>query len=119
MALSDPQSITISGTTYSLPKINSGNNSSTYANVDGDIRLTASSAYGKRTRRVLRLDHDVLAPDPLGSFMVKQSMSNYIVFDTPGYGFTHDEILANWVGLRTLAAASSDSIVSKILGGEN
>jgi len=119
MAFSDPQSVTINSVALSLPRTSAGENKSTYTSADGMTRLTASSAYGKRIRRVLRLDIDNTVPDPYGSTNTKQSMSNYIVFDVPLFGWSHDEILENWRGLKTLAAASSDSIVSKLLGGEN
>lgn len=120
MALSDPQSITVDGVTYSLPRITSGNNSSTYASSDGTTRLTASHSYGKRIRRVLRLDLDQLIGDNLNPALnIKTSMSNYIVFDIPTYGWTHDQQLEAWRGLKTLAAGTSDSIVNKLLGGEN
>jgi len=48
-------------------------------------------------------------------------MSCYIVFDLPdsGIGFTNAEALANWKGLAALAAAGSDALMIKLLGGES
>lgn len=120
MSLSDPQSITIGGTTTPLPRTSVGVNGSEYLSADGLIKLAANSAYGRRTRRVLRVDHSKITSDPfLPAQNVKVSMSNYIVFDTPVAGYTNAEILAVYVGLKTLFSASSDATISKLLGGES
>lgn len=120
MAITDPQSITVSAVTSSLPRTNTGNNKSEYTSPDGLIKLSASHAYGRRTRRVLRLDFSKVAADlyiPEQSRLL--SMSNYIVWDLPAQGFTNAEALAVYTGFKTLYTASSDALVSKILGGEN
>lgn len=120
MAFADPQSITISGTTTPLPRVSSGQNGSEYMSADGLLKLSAQSAYGRRTRRVLRLDHSKISADPyLPAQNVKVSMSNYIVFDTPPAGYANADILAVYVGLKTLFSASSDAAISKLLGGES
>lgn len=120
MAFPDPQTITISGTTTPLPRVNTGNNGAEYLSADGLIRLSANSAYGRRTRRVLRLDHSKVSADVfLPEQNVKSSMSNYIVFDVPSVGYTNAEILAIYVGLKTQFTATSDSLITKLLGGES
>lgn len=120
MAFSDPQSVTISGTAISLPRVTSGNNESQYLSSDGLVKLTASSAYGRRTRRVLRLDHSKIAPDVfIPSSNVKVSMSNYIVFDVPIAGYTNAEALAVYAGFKGAFTATSDALITKLLGGEN
>jgi len=120
MALSDPQSITISAATSSLPRVSSGDGTSEYLSADGLIRLTLSSAYGKRTRRVLRVDHSKITADPfIPATNTKVSMSNYMVFDLPPAGYTNAEAQAVYAGFKTLYTASSDAVITKLLGGES
>jgi hypothetical protein len=64
MAFADPQSVTISAVTSSLPRVSTGQGTSEYLSADGLIKLSASNAYGRRTRRVLRLDHSKITADP-------------------------------------------------------
>lgn len=120
MAFADPQTVTISGTAIALPRVSTGKFSSEYLSSDGLVKLSASSAYGRRTRRVLRLDHSKVSPDLfVPSNNVKHSMSCYMVFDTPPVGYTNTEALAVFDGLRDQAAASTDLLVTKLLGGES
>jgi hypothetical protein len=120
MSLADPQSITIDGVTTSLPRVNVGNNGATYQSSDGLIKLTASSQYAKRIRRVLRVDHskvaaDVYVPDQ----NVLRSMSCYMVFDLPIVGYTNDDAKDVFDGFEALYTASSDAAITKLLGGES
>lgn len=120
MAFTDPQSITISGVTTSLPRTNVSGGASEYSSADGLIELSASSTYGRRTRRVLRIDHGKITPDPfIPANNTKVSMSNYIVFDVPVAGYTNTEALAVYTGFKTLFSASSDALIVKLLGGES
>jgi len=120
VAFTDPQSITISGTAISLPRVSSGENNSQYLSSDGLVKLTASSVYGRRTRRVLRVDHNKISADPyLPSQNVKKSMSNYIVFDLPDVGYSNTEAIAIYQGFKALYTASTDALISKLLGGES
>lgn len=120
MAFTDPQSITISAVTTPLPRVFTDKSVSDYQSADGLIRLRASHANGKRTRRVLRLDHSKITSDPfIPAQNTKVSMSNYIVFDVPVAGYTNAEILANYVGFKALYTATSDALISKLLGGES
>lgn len=120
MAFTDPQSITISAATSSLPRVSTGQGTSSYQSADGLITLSASNAYGRRNRRVLRLDHAKLTADPfIPAQNTKVSMSNYIVFDLPPAGYTAVEALAVYTGFKTLFSASSDALITKLLGGES
>jgi len=120
MAFTDPQSVTISGSTISLPRTNVGNNGSEYLSADGLVKLSANSAYGRRTRRVLRLDHSKITADPyIPAQNAKVSMSNYIVFDVPVVGYTNAEQLAVYAGFKAAYIASSDALITKLLGGES
>jgi hypothetical protein len=123
MSLADPQSITVTGVTTSLPRTgdaDGADDGSVYTSGDGLLKLTASHIYAKRTRRVLRIDASKLSPDAFKpDENVKRSMSCYMVFDTPPDGFTAAEALALYKGLVGLMTASSDAVVVKLLGGES
>jgi len=120
MSFTDPSSVTISGTTTSLPRTSVDEDRSEYTSADGLIQLAASHDYGKRVRRMLRLDVSKLTADPFKpSENVKVGMSVYTVFDLPPAGFTNAEALAAFVGYNTLATASSNAVIAKLLGGES
>jgi hypothetical protein len=120
MAYADPQSITISAVTTPLPRVNTGNNGAEYLSAEGLIKLAANSAYGRRTRRVLRVDHSKITADPfIPAQNTKVSMSNYIVFDVPVAGYTNAEALAVYTGFKAMFTASSDLLITKLLGGES
>lgn len=120
MSFTDPQSVTISAVPISLPRTSVGNGSSTYLSSDGLVKLTASNSYGKRTRRVIRLDHSKLAADPFRpAENQKVGMSVYTVFDIPITGYVNVDAKAVYDGYKAMLAASSDALITKILGGES
>jgi hypothetical protein len=120
MSFSDPQSVTISGTTVPLPRVSTGNGTSSYQSADGLISLTASNQYGKRTRRVLRIDHSKITSDVfIPAQNAKASMSNYLVFDVPVVGYSNAEALAVYAGFKAAFTATSDALITKLLGGES
>lgn len=120
MAFADPQTITISAVTTPLPRVSTGVGQSTYQSADGLIDLAASNAYGRRTRRVLRVDHSKITSDPfIPAQNVKVGMSHYLVFDLPVAGYTNAEALAVYTGFKTQYTASSDLLITKLLGGES
>lgn len=122
MALSDPQSITISGSAISLPRVSTGDNSSSYLSADGNVRLTLSSQYtnNSRIRRNLRVDHTKITADPFVPAQNREvSMSQYMVFDVPRVGYSAAEVKAVHDGFEALITASSDVIITKLLGGES
>lgn len=121
MSFSDPLSVTISGVTTSLPRVSVGDDKSEYQSGDGLIRVEASHQYKvERIRRMFRLDTNKITADvqrPAENRSV--SMSAYVVFDIPTWGYTNAEALANWAGLNTLLTANTNANVSKLLGGES
>jgi len=120
MAFADPQSITISAATTPLPRVSTGQNAAEYLSADALLKLSANSAYGRRTRRVLRFDHSKITSDPfIPTQNVKIGMSVYTVFDLPPAGYTNAEALAIWVGYNTAATATSNLLITKLLGGES
>jgi hypothetical protein len=120
MAFSDPQSITINAVPYSLPRVSSGVNESKYSSADGLVDLSASHSYGRRNRRVLRVDHSKITADPfIPAQNREESMSCYMVFDLPTVGYSNTEAKQVYTGFKTLFTASSDALIDKILGGES
>jgi hypothetical protein len=122
MALADPQSITISAVTSPLPRTFAEGDESHYTSADGLIQLSVNHTLAKqgRVRRLVRLDHSKLTTDPFKpSENVEVSMACYIVFDIPPAGYTNADVLAAYVGFKTLYTASSDALISKVLGGES
>lgn len=123
MSFADPQSVTFPAPlagTISLPRVSVGDFSSRYQSGDSLVALSASSTIGKRTRRVLRLDHSKISADVfLPSTNVEQSMSVYMVFDIPNVGYSVAEQTAVYTGLKTTMTAGSDLLITKLLGGES
>jgi hypothetical protein len=120
MAFSDPQSVTISATPYSLPRVSTGDDSSEYKYADGSIIETVSSQYGKRTRRQFKIAHSKVAVDPLVPTQnAPYSMSFYIVADTPVVGYTVAEQKAVIDGFIAQLNASSGALITAWLGGQN
>ncbi len=120
MAFADTQSVTISGSTIALPRTSSGENTSSYLSSDGNVKLTVSHSYGKRTRRLLRLDHRKVAADPLNAAQnLNYSMSFSIVADVPPVGYSPTDVKAIWDALLVQLAAASAADTVKFFGGEN
>jgi hypothetical protein len=83
------------------------------------VELWASHQYAKRTRRTLRVNLSKISADPFKpTENVEVSMSMYIVFDLPPAGFTNAEALAVFTGSNTLFTATSNQMITKLLGGE-
>lgn len=120
MSFADPQSLTVSGVTESLPRISSGQNSGAFSKADGTLNLTVSHAYGRRNRRTIRVTQSKVSADALvPSQNVRSSMSCYMVVDTPVNGYTTAEAKAVVDALVAYLAASTGAKVTQLLGGEN
>ena len=120
MAFADPQSVTINAVANSLPRVSSGVNSGSFSKDDGTVKLDVSHAYGKRTRRTIRLTHSKIAPDPLVSAQnIKYSMTAYVVVDVPVTGYTIAEQKQIVDALTAYLTASSGARTTQLLGGEN
>lgn len=122
MSLADPLSITIApAAAVSLPRVSSEENESEYRSGDGLLHFVAAHSYGKRTRRTARLNVRKMAPDVFRpAENVEQTMSLYVVFDTPGRGeYTPAELIEIWKGYNTLLTSTSHAMVTKLLGGES
>jgi len=122
MAFTDPLSITISAATSPLPRTFQEGNESRYSSSDGLIAVSANHTLVKqgRERHLLRVDHSKLTSNPFQpSENVKVNMAFYVVFDLPPAGYTDAEALAVFVGANSMMTASSNALITKLLGGES
>lgn len=120
MAFADPQSVTISGVTTSLPRVQILPNGSVYHSADGNIRLTITSQNKRRYRRTIRLETSKVAGDPLvPATNTVFSMTVYTVIDFPKVGYDTAQTKAVVDGLAALMSASSGAATTKLIGGEN
>lgn len=120
MAFADPQSVTINAVAQSLPRTSNGSDSGVFTKDDGSVKLTVSHSYGKRTRRMLRIDHRKVAADPFTTGLnVEYSTAVYIVVDVPKVGYTIAEQKQIVDALTAYLTASSGAKVTQLLGGEN
>ncbi len=120
MAITDPQSVTINAVAVSLPRTSSAVNGGIFTSNDGLVQESVSHQYGKRTRRMFRIDHSKIAPDPLiSSQNIKYTMSFYVVADVPVTGYTVAEQKQVVDGFIAQLNASSGALITKFLGGEN
>lgn len=122
MSFSEPLSLTVSGVTTPLPRVSVGERKSEYLSGDGLYEIIASHEGGKtkRLRRTLRLNATKVAADPFRDDVnVERSMSFYIVFDMPPVGYSATDAFAIYTGFKTMMIASSDIMITKLLGGES
>lgn len=119
MAFSDPQTLTISTVANSLARIAFGPNAGVFSKDDGTVKLTVSHTYGKRTRRVVKIDASKISADPFTpAINSKSSFQTYLVIDEPINGFTIAEKKAYIDALCAFLTTSSGASTTKILGGE-
>lgn len=120
MAFTDPLAITIDGTAYSLPRIFTQGNKSSYESNDGLVSVTPNHTYGSRNRHTIRLEQSKITPDP---FIPTQNMESSItvslLLDVPKAGFTVAEIVKAYNGFATMLSASSSAMVTRLAGGES
>ncbi len=118
--LADPQSVTVNAVAQSMPRVSSGTNRGSFQKDDETYSLTISHEYGKKTRRLVRLDNRKVAPDPL--FPAQNTYYTagvYLVVEEPPVGYTNAELKLIVDGFLAYLSASSGANVTKILGGES
>lgn len=118
--LTDPQSVTISGTAHTLPRVSQDGQTSNYQKDDGSIKLGVTHRGGKRIQRTASLVHSKYASDPLfPSQNVPYSCTVRLMVDVPPVGYTVAELKAVVDGFLANLQATSGANITKILGGEN
>jgi len=123
MALTDPQTITINAVPGSMPRVFSEGSESSYMTSDGLWKLSLNHNLVKqgRTRHLLRFDHAKIAANPLVTSQNERvTMAIYMVVEVPPPGwYSLTEQQQVYTGFKGLMTASSDAIVTKLLGGES
>lgn len=116
----DPQSVTVNAVAQSLPRTSSGVNRGVFTKDDGSYVLSISHEVGKKIRRVIRLDHNKVAPDPLfPANNAPYAASVYLVVQEPDVGYTNAELKLVIDGFLAYLTASSGANVARFLGGES
>lgn len=102
MSLATPQPVTINAVATNLHRIEEDKTSSLYQSEDATLALRVSHQTSKgRTRRMIRLDQTVIAPDPLTAENSYQKAGVYLVIDEPEYGFTDAQLEDIVDGIKT------------------
>lgn len=112
----DPQSVTVNAVAKTLPLTSRQGAVSQYTESTGEHQLVVSHQSGARDRRVVRLNHEKIAADPLTAQNATVSVSMYLVIDEPPWGYTDTEVKDLVLGLTGWLSSAN---VLKVLGGES
>jgi len=119
MALPDPLSITLNGA-KSLARIIDDGLKSQYTTADGLLAAQVSHQVTSSGRKTLvRLDEIKTAADPLTAVQKSVLGSAWIVFQDPTWGFSTADKIARYTALNGMLTASTNAILTRILGGEH
>jgi len=120
MSFTDPVVVTINAVPFTMPRTSVVGDETVYTDPTGLVSVLASHESGKRTRRMLRINHSKLTTDPFKpAENVKVSMSFYLVFDIPPAGYTPTEAQQVYTGFNTWYTASTSAVIGKLLAGES
>lgn len=119
MALADPQTVVIDGTTFTLPRISTEKGRTSYVSSDGNTRLLVLQSNGARKRTAVRIEKTKVAADPLTAINAYATDAVYVMFDRPNLGFSNDELVKQFTALAAALQASTNSLLFKVLGGES
>lgn len=117
--LTDPQSVTISGTATSLPRIEERTDTHVYANKDAAVELFVTQRVDKKgtSRSSTSLVKSVIVTDPVTGLKSRQPYSVSINSTIP-VGITVAEAEALYVAITGALGASTNALLKKIFGGE-
>lgn len=116
MALSDPQSVTISAVPVSLPCTGSSLNEGRYTSDDGEVSLITKHDNGRRIRHHVELRKSDIVADPLApSVNMPIGYTIRLTVDVPRQGVTAADALAH---AKALVAWCTDANLTKIIGGQ-
>jgi hypothetical protein len=120
MAFADPQSITIDGTTTSLPRVLTGTSEGRFTSADGSIQIEVLPSTGKTKVRIARLRSTKITSDPLVS-TTNIRVSDLVSFNVvrPLDGYADAEVVKQITGFIAWLTASSNANLIKLVAGEN
>lgn len=117
MAFTDPQTVTINAVAQTLNLIEADKTKSVYVTADGIYTFTISHQLsGNRTRHLVRIDHKVVAADPLSAINASVNLGMYLVIDEPPFGFTDANI---WLDIAGFIAWMTNANMLKVLGSQH
>ncbi|DAD51652.1 TPA_asm: coat protein [ssRNA phage Esthiorhiza.1_7] len=121
MALSDPQSVNLTGTAASLPRTGGPvNGSGSFQSNDGTLSLEVKLSNTKRSSGIYRATIKKYSPNPLDtSVNVPVNASVFVGFNRPLQGFTVAEMVTALNGLVANLQAGTNANLQKFLGGES
>lgn len=125
MAFADPQSVTYNAVAKSLNRISSSTNAGRFylAETGGnDFTLELSHQYGKRTRRMARLNTGIVSANPFSTGLSSyESTSVYLVVDTPAtYGIVDPAVAVLSVNALTKwLTDTTNANALKLVQGQN
>jgi hypothetical protein len=115
----DPQSITVSGSAKSMPRVETSGRKSIYQKSDGLFTLTISHhpSKGGSRKAIARFDQKVNATDPFdASRVVSQTLGISVMFDIPAFGFDATALDVQWTGFKTWLDSTASG---KLFGSES
>jgi hypothetical protein len=115
----DPQSVTISGNTVSLPRTGAGVGIGSFTAGDGSLVMDVRHLGGKRFRRTVGIVSKKFASNPLEpTSNLPVNASVRLIVDVPVQGYTTAETEALVVGFLANLTAGTNANLKKLLGGE-
>ncbi len=117
--LPDPQSVTVSGTAISLPRIEERANTHVYFNRAENVHLYVTQTIDKKgvLRSSVSLTDADIVTDPITGIKAQPAYSVNINFVQP-IGVDSAKVEALYDGLTTGLQASTKALLRKILAGE-
>lgn len=117
--LTDPQAVTILGTTSSLPRVSVSGSQATYATSDETVVLAINHATtkSKRKRHEVRFTWAKVVTDPVSNANDSESTTITFVIDRPPYGFTETDVDGMATAFRNWLAVSG--LVGKLYGNQS
>jgi len=121
MAYTDPQSINLTGSASSLPRVSGpANGSGQFMSNDGTLALDIKQSNGKRSSGIIRATIKKYSVNPLDTTLnVPVNASVFVGFNRPLQGFTVTELVTALNGLVANLQASTNANLIKFLGGES
>ena len=117
--LADPQSVTVGGSTISLPRTGADKGSADYTSVDGISQLRVAQTTNSTSRRTtISLKTNKIAADPITTLNSRKSSIWTISNVAPIDGFTIVELRDQLIGLANSLTATTGALTTKVLGGE-
>ena len=120
MALSDPQSVTIDGTAFSLPLISRQDGVAKYVSADQTVSETVRQDATSATKRSsFAFQASYLVTDPVTGLVTRKQTNVSILITRPVVGRAIADDVKLVLGACAYASASSGAVVTRILSGES